>query len=786
MTAQPTPVFDRFALAWPKPGAPPAEYLPLETALAATWPWDAHFAAYSRPDVPHRLDSASPGAADVQMVLAAFDVDAPAKATTPEWYGVELPKVQAIAAAHPGVWVYPTRGGYRLVWRLTAPQPTRGWWRYVKAWLGYLETTFGIVADPKCTDWTRLYRLPLVRRDGSQTTGVAVQYGTGTWTSPVHVEAEPERAAGLAAVPRAPRPAAYAAVVALHFANPPQDDRNAHSMAFAAAGAHLGATPERVEADLVALLEASHADARHIRAASSIVERTFDRIAEGEPVAWRPSSWRGTQLELDLGVAWNTREPDAPTAPAPTPPGTASIADLDLIGAPANVERALMKYRGRRDPDAPVELKDSRAVIRWLVEVKQWTPEQVGAELGDGARAAAADLVRDEVQSPGRLAQLDDLLRPVDLRFNQLTLAIEVHADGTRRDWTDSDTAMYRALAELRGISPPDRPVARGDIEERSRARAEAAAYHPVRDYLTGLRWDGVARLDALWVRYFGATDGDVHRALGPCFALGAVRRALQPGTKVDLMPILYGDQGKFKSTALKVLAGEDFYTDAAPQFGHRSENTLTLTGCWIWEVAELEGFDRSEQNQIKAFVTRTEDHVLLPYARVKTRHRRHSVMIATTNVEQCLRDPTGSRRHPVVAINHIDLATLEADRDQLWAEALARAATAEPHWLSGDMAANTAAQNDRFQANDETWETALLEWFQKEPRVRLVRDGAAADTFTIKEALAFAIGLPVERQGKADQIRVGHALHRVGCEGTRTHVKGQRGHMVTVYSFPV
>lgn len=788
------PILDRFALAHPKPDAPPlADLRPLADALTTTWPWDAHFAGYSHPTIRQRLSTATTGAA---MVVAAFDVDGPGHVASPEWFASEAPKVQAVAAAHPGVWVYPTSGGYRLVWALPAPVAVpvaadgTAWWRRYGAWVAYLEASFGIQADPKCSDWTRLYRLPLVVRAGRATTGAAMQLGdpAGTWAPPVVVPAEPPRATS-ALAPAEPRPTAYQAVVALHFANPPQDDRNAHSMAFAAAGAHLGATQDQVERDLVALLEASRADARHIRGAAEIVARTFDRVASGEPVAWRPSAWRGTQLELDLGAAWNLREP----APAPAAPTGASsapprLAALDLIGAPANVERALTRYRGRQDPGVAPELKDSRAVLRWLVEVKGWTPEQIGAELGDGARAAALEFARAEVQSPGRLAQLDELLKPVDLRFNQLTLAIEVHAQGARRDWSDSDTALYRALAELRGISEPNRPVARGDIEERARARAEMASYHPVRDYLTGLRWDGQARLDALWTRYFGAEESAVVRSLGACFALGAARRAMRPGTKVDLMPILYGEQGVFKSTAVKVLAGADFFTDASPQFGHRSENALTLTGCWIWEIPELEGFDRSEQNQIKAFVTRTEDHVLLPYARVKTRHPRHSVMIATTNEEQCLKDPTGSRRHPVIAIGTIDVAGLERDRDQLWAEALHRAASAEPHWLSPQLGRMQATQNERFQTRDETFESALLAWFKRPPLVRLAHDGKAAESFTIPEALSFAIGAPVERQNHQMQVRMGLALRRLGVVGRRTATGDGHNVMratVRVYDFP-
>lgn len=760
MTGPATPVFDRFARAWPKPDAPAAQYLPIESAFGTTWSWDAHFAAYSRPDVPYRLDSHSPGADDVQMVLAAFDVDAPAKAATPEWYGQELPKVQAVAAAHPGVWVYPTRGGYRLVWRLAAPQPTRGWWRYVKAWLGYLETSFGIAADPKCTDWTRLYRLPLVMRDGRQTTGAAVQYGAGTWAPPVVVAAEPPRAA-VTAAPRAPRPAAYAAVVALHFANPPSDDRNAHSMAFAAAGAHLGASPERVEADLTALLEASHADQRHIRAVPAIVERTFERIAEGEPVAWRPSAWRGTQLELDLGVAWNLEPTHAPQpAAALAQSGDAgwSLTEGSLMGAPQSVERALKAYRAAlRTPDARPELANSSAVLKWLTGVKGWDAARVGRELGLEAGQFAATLARPEVQTVGRLTRIDQALSAHDMRWNEMALRIE--CDG--EPWTDNHTAGLRLLLEQTGACDPEKPIPNGDIEQR--ARAVAAPYHPVVEYLDSLPvWDGTERLSGLWVNYFGAADEPLNRKLGLCFGIAAVRRIVEPGCKFDMLMILLGDQGEAKSTALSVLAGgSPAFTDAAPQFSHRSENAMTLTGCWVWEIAEMQGMDRAELNSVKAFVTRQSDDVLLPYGRSKVRLLRRSVMIGTTNDDTCLTDHTGSRRHPVIKTGTINPAALQTDRDQLWAEALHRCRAGEKHWLSKEDEREVGVRNISHTRRDEALIQQIEEWLAKPAADRFTAFGrakeASKDTFTIRDVLTYALNTTVI--DRAAEIKAGVAL---------------------------
>ena len=111
-----------------------------------------------------------------RMVLFVVDVDWPGHnddgPATPAWRDEQAPKIDALLAAHPGGFVYESRGGYRLVYGLPAPFPIRSteddgrWVARYKGSLRYLERRFGIVGDVACADWTRIYRAPHVVRDG--------------------------------------------------------------------------------------------------------------------------------------------------------------------------------------------------------------------------------------------------------------------------------------------------------------------------------------------------------------------------------------------------------------------------------------------------------------------------------------------------------------------------------------------------------------------------------------------------------------------------------------------
>jgi hypothetical protein len=157
--------------AWPKHddgGA--ARYLGLVDVLTRHHDTDAHFAAYSKPDIRRRLSTRATEHGDVAMVLVVFDIDGPNHKADDAWWDVERAKIFDLLDDHPGGFVYRTRGGYRLVYRASSIRivddtDRYAWWCLYVAWCHYLRRRYRIDADPSCKDWTRLYRAPHATRD---------------------------------------------------------------------------------------------------------------------------------------------------------------------------------------------------------------------------------------------------------------------------------------------------------------------------------------------------------------------------------------------------------------------------------------------------------------------------------------------------------------------------------------------------------------------------------------------------------------------------------------------
>lgn len=195
------PVFrDKFARGWPEHAeGDPAHYMPPSRAMTEAHASDAHFATYSVPEVKRRLATEHVfGELDsgIPIVLFVVDVEPDRHArVTPEWWGIELEKLKRLLATHPGGYVYRTRGGYRIVYALGSAfvlgcsADAERWKATYLAWLDYVKQHYGIVGDRSCQDWTRLYRLPRVVRDGEpqeyETLGDPA--ALGTWSVAVEL-----------------------------------------------------------------------------------------------------------------------------------------------------------------------------------------------------------------------------------------------------------------------------------------------------------------------------------------------------------------------------------------------------------------------------------------------------------------------------------------------------------------------------------------------------------------------------------------------------------------------
>ncbi len=212
-------------------------------------------------------------------------------------------------------------------------------------------------------------------------------------------------------------------------------------------------------------------------------------------------------------------------------------------------------------------------------------------------------------------------------------------------------------------------------------AVAREITVHPVRDHLGAITWDGVPRIEAWACRYLGAEDTAFNRSVGGLWLISAVARIFRPGVKADHMLVLEGPQGARKSTALKILAGEDWFTDELPDLGSK-DAAMHMQGVWIIEIAEIDAIGKAEVSRIKAFLTRTTDRFRPPFGCYTIDVPRQCVFAGTVNPDTYLRDETGNRQFWPVRRGTIDIDALARDRDQLWAEAVARFRTGAIWWL--------------------------------------------------------------------------------------------------------
>ena len=350
------------------------------------------------------------------------------------------------------------------------------------------------------------------------------------------------------------------------------------------------------------------------------------------------------------------------------------------------------------------------------------------------------------------------------------------------RPWEDADDIRTAEWLQLRGIN-----VAPVVVGRAVGAVARELRIHPVRDWLDTLKWDGTPRIETWTSTYLGAETSALHHTIGALWLISAVARIYRPGAKADHMLILEGPQGARKSTALKVLAGEAWFTDELPEVGSK-DAALHMQGIWIVEIAELDAIGRAEVSRIKAFLTRTTDRFRPPYGRYTVEVARQCVFAGTVNPDTYLRDETGNRRFWPLRCGTIDIDALARDRDQLWAEAVHRFREGAIWWIEDPALLEDArqAQERRYQA--DAWDDLIEHWLVHE--IRTVADGypdygntrtesvprpQPLTDVSVGEILEEAIGLEPARWTRGDQMRVSAYLKANGWKRYRKRDVGKR-----------
>jgi predicted P-loop ATPase len=354
------------------------------------------------------------------------------------------------------------------------------------------------------------------------------------------------------------------------------------------------------------------------------------------------------------------------------------------------------------------------------------------------------------------------------LEFNEMSGVIEIG----REPLKDSNAHRIRYLIEKyvpggedKKGNPIGLQLSQADVFAAIEQVAHEKSYHPVRDYLNSLAWDGTPRIIKV-SKLLGAHETPITQMMIRRFFISAVARPLDPGCKVDTIFILQGAQGALKSSFFRVLSQPWFIDTPIDLSADPVRAYMTMRRAWLLEWAELETLFRARTaSTVKAFLTSAQDSYVPKHARFPVDVKRTGIVVGTLNPEEFLVDDTGHRRfHPVAVGDYIDLPAIEAIRDQLWAEAVAiykagasctKCASGlrcveHRWWLGKDEETLLAPVHGHYEVSD-AWANPILEYLN------------GRDSTSIQEVLAKALLIETGRWTDREVKRVCRVLKASG-----------------------
>lgn len=371
------------------------------------------------------------------------------------------------------------------------------------------------------------------------------------------------------------------------------------------------------------------------------------------------------------------------------------------------------------------------------------------------------------------------------IRFNEVTKDVEVHG-GPLGGAAPAvlGTSSMNWLLRVAKIS-----LGRTQVEDQLLLVAYDNHYDPIRDYLLSVVWDGTPRIRRFFFDYAramteSAEGKDITRHVenvAHVLFVSAAARGLDPGCQVDTVPVLEGLEGIRKTSLLRVLGGK-YATETQLVLGDK-DTQMVAARSWIIELAELASLRRSDDDATKAFITRRKDTFRPPFGRVVEDFPRRAIFVATTNDHDYLSTGKGKRRWLPVHLISIDLEAVERDRDQLWAEAVARyrgyvdaAGVQHPperwHLEGGDRDLADEEAGTRLEPSVVEEKVASW-WYSMGPTKR-------RDKVTALDVAEVVLQLPVDRVTKGLRAEIGHAMDRLGFKKTRAVVGGHKTYVWT------
>lgn len=329
---------------------------------------------------------------------------------------------------------------------------------------------------------------------------------------------------------------------------------------------------------------------------------------------------------------------------------------------------------------------------------------------------------------------------------------------------SDTDITVVQSWFEFNGWK-----VAELQVEKALNLVCKQNTYNPIKEFLEGLKWDGVDRFTNSSLCIFREKHARVDDFL-KFLMVAAVRRCYHPGTQVDTCIILQGEQDRKKTSFVRTLFGTDFVKTQMPDLSSK-EASLALEGFWCIELGELDRILRTEPSTAKEFLSRTFDDYRKPFAKRTSRNPRKCVFIGTTNEDDFLRDTTGNRRWwPIHVPEEIDLEYVEGIREQLWAQATHLAQDKSfKHWFERKEEEEVEEMRKAFEFSDP-WEEPVRDYCagRKEPVV-------LSEIYI--EKICNGDANELRKADRRTETRLAGILRKLRCSRKRLTIKGEKRH---------
>ena len=267
------------------------------------------------------------------------------------------------------------------------------------------------------------------------------------------------------------------------------------------------------------------------------------------------------------------------------------------------------------------------------------------------------------------LIELTNSIKQIrNIKYNEMTNLIEIEKDGCFKTLENRDIQLLRLnLSEKKKTT-----FSTDDIKTSIYGISELNRYHPIKELIEAVQWDGVKRAETFFIDCLGVEDNELNKEVTRKWLLACITRLYEKGRKFDEMLILFGGQGIGKSTTLERLALDTFYTKVTGKLSN--ETILQTSKTWLVELDELSTLLRTPSEEFKAWLSSRKDTTRVPYEAQPLDFERGFVVLGTTNNKKILKDNTGNRRFWILDCNKDNIKTsifslTEQDILQVWAE---------------------------------------------------------------------------------------------------------------------